>query len=273
MAVTMKAPANLKELLRYCAKDLWMGKAYEKTAYRNVEGFIDVVGNLKLAEVTTLSIDAWLREVRGTIKDSTVNRKLVNIFQVLKFAHDRDWIERMPKIKFYDEPEGRIRWIEPEEERQMMALLEAWGEFEFARFVTVLIETGMRRGELVNLKPKDVRGDEVHLWAPDTKTGKSRVVPLTDTAIEALKGALPFTLNKNKIDQLWKRLRTAMGMEDDADFVLHILRHTAATRLLADSGNIMAVKEFLGHENIETTKRYAHLSTADLKRIVRRETR
>jgi site-specific recombinase XerD len=60
-----------------------------------------------------------------------------------------------------------------------------------------------------------------------------------------------------------------MDLEDDEDFVLHALRHTAATRTLAKTGNLAMVQKLLGHRKIETTLRYAHISDDDLLAAVR----
>lgn len=261
-----KTPETLSQLLRTAGRALWTGKAYELTAYRNVEHFIKAVGDLPLAEVRTTTVDDFILAVRGTIKDSTVNRKLTNVHSILKFAHDREWIAKMPKFTWSAETEGRIRWLTVTEEVQMFALLGAWGEVEVARFLTVSIDTGMRRSEILNLQEKDVDGHWVRLWV--NKTKKARSVPLTERAQLALSSGT-FDLNENKLRAIWTRLKNEMGLENDDDFVLHALRHTAATRTLAKTGNLAMVQKLLGHRKIETTLRYAHISDDDLLAAVR----
>jgi integrase len=264
---TTKTPAKLSELLRVAGRSLWRGKAYEMTAYRNVEHFISVVGDLPLSEIRTTTIDDFVDEVVGTIKDSTINRKLTSVHSVLKYAHDREWLAKMPKFQWQDEDEGRIRWLSDDEEFAMFYLLHLWGEVEVARFLAASVDTGMRRGELLKLEAKDVHGSWVRLWV--NKTKKARSVPLTERAQAALALGLPFQLNEYKLRQVWDKLRVAMGLEKDTDFVLHALRHTAATRTLAKTGNLAIVQKLLGHRKIETTLRYAHISDEDLLKAVR----
>jgi integrase len=161
------------------------------------------------------------------------------------------------------EGDGRIRWVTPQEEQSMMSLLKDWEEDEVAAFLTVLIETGMRRGELLRLQPKDVEeGRWAHLWI--TKTKKSRSVPLTPKAANVLQDHLPWSLDEVKLRSVWGKLRESMGLKDDKDFVLHTLRHTTATRLLKKSRNITVVQKMLGHRKAETTLRYAHIDDQDL---------
>lgn len=260
-------PTTLSELLRIAGKALWRGKAYELTAYRNVQAFIAEVGDLPLAEVKTTTLDDFVLAVRGTISDATINRKLTNVHTVLKYAHDREWIQKLPKFEWFAEEEGRIRWLTEEEEFTMFALLWMWGEDEVARFLTASIDTGMRRSELLNLEAKDVDGPWVRLWV--NKTKKARSVPLTERAQAALASGLPFKLDENDLRRVWAKLRKAMGLENDLDFVLHALRHTAATRTLAKTKNLAIVQKLLGHRKIETTLRYAHISDDDLLAAVR----
>jgi integrase len=262
----MKAPTTLKELLQIAKKPLWLGKAYCSTAITNVEAFITCVGDLPLKDVKTIHIDAFVDSMEGVLKDSTINRKLTNVHSVLKYAMDRDWINKMPKVTWKSEDNSRVRWISEKEEETMLTLLESWGEHEIARFITVLLDTGMRRGELLNLKEKDVDGDWIRLWVSKTKGARS--IPLSERAKACLTKGM-FDVNLGHLRSVWSRLKDSMGLQGDADFVLHTLRHTAATRTLAKTKNVVVVQKLLGHKNVKTTLRYAHLSDDELLAAVR----
>lgn len=257
---------KLSQLLRTAALPLWKGKAYERTAYRNVEEFISIVGDMDASEVKTITLDQWY-EVQGKkVSPVTINRKLVNINQVLQFAHDREWIEKMPVLRWNPENNGRIRWLELSEEERMFSLLKQWDEPEVAKFLRVLLETGMRRGELLGLAPENIQGRWIRLWKTKTKTPRS--VPLTDAAMECLEGFSGWSVDINDLRRVWDKLRTEMGLSDDKDFVLHSLRHTKATRLLSKTQNIAMVQKLLGHKKVQTTLRYAHISDDDLLNAV-----
>lgn len=253
---------HLNELLRTAAHPLWKGLSYERTAYRNVEEFIEIVGNLDIREVKTVTLDAWYKAQEAKVSPATINRKLVNIHQVLKFAMDRDWIEKLPVLAWNRESEGRIRWLSPKEEQQMFSLLDDWAEDEVATFITLLIETGMRRGEMLALRPENIQGRWIRIWKNKTKTPRS--VPLTEKAMECLDGFSGWSIDENDLRRVWDKLRDSMGLQNDPDFVLHSLRHTTATRLLKKTKDITKVQKLLGHKKLQTTMRYAHISDDDL---------
>jgi integrase len=263
----IKTPTTLNELLMIAKRPLWAGKAYCSTAITNVEAFIKVVGDLPLAEVKTVHIDAFVQDMDNRLADATINRKLTNVHTILKYALDREWISKMPKITYRSEDNDRVRWLSPEEEKQMFELLDAWGETEIARFLTVLIETGMRRGELMELEAKNIDGDWIRLWK--NKTKKARSIPLNIRSKSALEKGTFEHLTVGQIRIVWNRLKEHMGLQGDDDFVLHSLRHTAATRTLAKTKNIAVVQKLLGHRKIETTLRYAHISDDELLAAVR----
>lgn len=256
----MTSPATLNQLLKVCALPLWKGLAYERTAHRNVEQFIEIVGDLPLSEVKTATFDGWRKAL--TVSEATVNRKLANIHSVLQYAVDRDWMVKVPKMPWQTESEGRIRWISPDEERVMFELLDKWGESEVALFLMILIDTGMRRGELLTATASQIDGDWLRLWK--TKTKQARSVPLSARAKEALAKGLPWTVTISQLRTVWDKLKSEMGLEGDGDFVLHTLRHTAATRTLKKTKNIVVVQRLLGHSKIKTTLRYSHLADDEL---------
>jgi integrase len=262
-----KTPTTLKELLEVSKRPLWAGKAYCTTAITNVEHFINAVGDLELTAIRTTTLDDFVDDMQAKgLSDSTINRKLTNVHSMLKYAVDREWMVKMPKFSWKREENQRVRWVSEKEEDQMFALLDQWGETEVKRFLTVLMDTGMRRGELLKLEAKDIQGDWVRLWV--TKTKQARSVPLSERAKGAL-GDKPFDLTIGQLRIVWAKLKKEMGLEADDDFVLHTLRHTAATRTLAKTGNIAIVQKLLGHRNIQTTMRYAHLSDEELLAAVK----
>ena len=254
---------KLNDLISKTFNTIWGTSTYWKTVDANLKEASVILGNPDIKKIDTLLVDAYIANVSSKVKNSTVNRKLSNLHTILKYAYDRDLIQRLPKFTWKPENNERIRWLTKEEETTLLGLLPT----EVSAFCEVLIHTGMRRGELLGLKKEDIDGNYARLWK--TKNGKARSVPLSDRAKALLEQHLPFTITVAQIQQKWSKAKQTMGLENDSNFVLHTLRHTTATRMLNSTGNIAIVQRMLGHAKITTTMRYAHVSDDQLLNAVR----
>lgn len=252
--VPSKEPISLLDMLYKAAPTLWNKGRHQRQSVQNVENFFVMMDRPNIGDINTLMLDAYVEKIQGKVASATVNRKLNSIHSILKWAHEREFIEKMPKFNWQKENCHRIRWLSIEEEKQLLSLLPE----KISAFCEILILTGMRRDELRKMKRDQLDGNFARLW--NTKTNKPRSVPLTPRAKELLDKWVPFNLDRGKISREWDKARATMGLTEDKNFVLHTLRHTAATRLLDTSKNIVIVQRFLGHANLATTSRYAHLS-------------
>lgn len=223
-------------------------------------------------------------EERG-LQGSTINRYLAALSKMLSYAHKRHAIyhmERMPFIEWHEENEGRDRYLMPEEEQEMIKLLTDWNMTDYLELYLFLIDTGMRLGEALSFKKSNVTINEVNnkkklvvnLKGSQTKNGHKRSIPLTERAKSIVLPLYDNTERNDKIfshlnywraENVWRKLRKEMDLQDDKDFVIHCLRHTCATRL-AQSGKIELhlVGEMLGHRSWVMIKRYSHLIPSNL---------
>lgn len=260
--VKIIVPTDLKQLQRVAGEDLWRGLPSYRLSMDNLDQAIEILGNPKLSEINTAMVDAYIRTIAPGLKNSTINRKMSSFRAVMKYAYDREWINRMPKFTPKKQEEVRDREFSPEEQEQLIATLPE----EMALFVEALIHTGCRRSELLRAKPSDLHGNYLGIYK--SKTGKTRKVPLSDRAREILSTRLPFKLTIPQINWQWKVAREKLGFKGDDRFVLHVCRHTNATRLLRGTGNLKLVQKMLGHSRIATTARYAHVDDEGLTEAV-----
>ncbi len=140
--------------------------------------------------------------------------------------------------------------------------------------VPMLILTGARKREVLDAKWEDIDLDRALWRIPNTKAGKARIVPLSDTAVELLRKlqnkkccdyafANPNTRKPfQSIYYSWHSARRDAGLEDVR---IHDLRHSFASFLVNAGRSLYEVQTLLGHTQIKTTQRYAHLSTASLR--------
>lgn len=229
-----------------------------------------------LDEINTEAVDGyieWLRE-RGN-KQGSINRKLSIISKLITRAIDRRQMEKRPYIERQPESEGRIRWITQEEEDEILKLLEQWDMKRFRCVVIVLIDTGIRCGELTKLTQYDVQREQgTHgiVYLHETKNGTSRSVPLTRRAREAIEYLIQTSKSHEMliseydkwITKSWGKIRKRLGLEEDVNFVPHILRHTCCTRLVQKGAPLKKVQLWMGHKSIQTTMKYTHLCPQDL---------
>jgi len=252
--------STLQELCRACEGHLWAGDASERQAHQRLEGACKILGPLMLIEsVTIADTDRLVKVLRdkGTAH-GTINRYLSALNQALKWAtKHKHRTSPLPELSWQDEDEGRIRWITPAEEARLIELLAP----SEALAVFVCIRTGMRRGELLGLRERDVEPTWVHLWGTRTKSGKSRSIPLTPEVFLALQEL--FRLGMPTVESLryhWNATKKLMGLEEDEDFVFHATRHTFATRAVQAGVHPRVLQRLMGHKHLSTTMRYMQVS-------------
>lgn len=262
-AIGKKKPETLMELYRRAAIQVWGGKAAERVSCANMEEIITILQNPRLDEIDTPMLDELANILHQGRASGTVNNKLSSLAAMLRFALQRGWIDKRPIFPWKDPGQHRIRWLKDNEEQELLSRLPD----DVRAFCEILIHTGMRRGELLSLTKEQVDGDFIRLWK--TKNKKPRSVPMTPRVKELVDQWVPFSeLSIKRLQHHWGMARRQMGLVDDKEFVLHTLRHTAATRMLATTNNIVLVQQLLGHERIQTTLKYAHIDNQQLLEAV-----
>ena len=172
----------------------------------------------------------------------------------------------------------RERFLTDEEFRRLGGVLnemEAAGRLPVhpAAALRLLMLTGCRRNEIVELEWKNVDLAAGEIRLPDSKTG-ARLVPLSPAAARVLaelprvEGS-PWVIPGRKpakhladLNHYWDRVREEADLEDVR---IHDLRHSFASRALALGESLSMIGKLLGHNKIDTTARYAHLARDSIK--------
>lgn len=250
-------PKRLKDLVEKTEGALWKGKESRELSEARLARVVSIIGpQTPLESIETPLLDKVVATLlKDAIEPSTVNKYLSTLHKLLAWGRDRKWFGELPVFPWQDEDAGRIRWITDEEEPQLLSLLSP----EVSVLTRVAIATGMRRGELLGLEPKQVERGWVHLWK--TKTKVPRSVPITEATYDDIRWLLDIGMpTEHMVRYQWDKAREAMGLMGDEWFTFHVTRHTCATRLVQANVNLRLIQKWLGHKRIETTIRYAQVS-------------
>ena len=147
--------------------------------------------------------------------------------------------------------------------------------------IKILIATGARISETLNLEIKDVENQDYEFIKVLGKGSKYRIIPIYDSLEKEIKNYLtiyrPKLKNANESfkifpntrrEKFWKDLKIiAKNAKIEKNVYPHIFRHSLATILLGNGADIRIVQEILGHANITTTEIYTHVEKSKLKII------
>lgn len=254
----------------------WLNSKDYKNAEARSQMACDFFGEDTVASSIDLNeMERYARACRTAgNRGSTINRKMANVSKMLTFAERRGLITAAPTAPQEEEPEGRIRFLTADEEAAGLAMLEIMGCHDFRQLAIFLLDTGCRISEALAMGPQDYSvGVQpcATFWV--TKGGKSRTVPLTPRAVAAIgyfqkQGAgnnggpfehIPYW----EFRYTWERARKRLGPQY-ADAVIHVFRHTCCSRLVQGGMDLRRVQVWMGHKDIKTTLKYAHLAPGDL---------
>jgi integrase len=229
------------------------------------------------------------KEVRRS--NSTLNRAMSHISAVLQKCVDEwKWLSDNPcsRLKMLNEPKGRTRFLDPKAEYRLLLEASNTPALRPIRcYIIIATNTGMRFGEIRNLEWKNVNLErrEIILRADQTKTEMPRVVPLRDDAIDALRemqstshpddkyvfqSRQPNGRKKGHLMELRKAFRQLVKQAGIANFKGHDMRHTFASYLAQAGESLLSIADLCGHADIETTRRYAHLTKGHLHESVKK---
>lgn len=258
---------SVKELFAKYSDLLWESGRHKY----NVTSFVGEIDEILLGRKFSLFDQETLDFVLGSLRErgnsnATINRKMAALSKLLRKAHKMGDIHSLPEFRRQKERAGRIRFLEPSEERALFAAVEKRSSDAY-RLAVFLVDTGCRLGEALGLIWNDVSSDRVSFWL--TKSGRSRTIPLTARAKAAIPrsvgGKGPFKMLKDaQFRAIWNEAKQEVGLGQDEQVVPHILRHTCASRLVQGGVDIRRVQMWLGHQTLQMTMRYAHLATNDL---------
>lgn len=250
-----------------------------------------------LSEITPAVVRSFIERRRDEVEPATINRHLSTLRRMLRTA-DEEWDVVVGKVQIsrllLPEPVGREVYLSDDEIDRLMAELVP----HLQAVVRMALYTGLRRGNILGLDWSDVDLDHARLCLRvkhKHREGKIHSVPLIKEAVTLLRCLAPnpkdrvgpvFTygnpvlacpcpacthrsdLKGKRIGDFKRGFTRARERAGLPHVRFHDLRHTVASRLLNAGYPLKVVKEILGHSDIRTTERYAHLEASTLERAM-----
>ncbi len=249
-------------------------KSYQVEKYR-LQTLKEHLGDKRVSNFFP-SVVCKYRDTRlKAVSPASLKRELTILNSVLNIAI-KEWgiaIQQNPvsMVSLPKMPQGRDRRLETGEEEQ---LLSSSGELK--RLIILALETGMRRGEILNIKKSHIDFARQTLLIPLTKTDTPRTIPLSSRAIAVLREQLRgpqniipiaettlFSYKPRSLSGAFLRLCKKHKLEN---LHFHDLRHEGTSRLFEKGLNPVEVATITGHKDPRMLMRYTHLRAEDLVR-------
>lgn len=238
----------------------------------------------ELHEITQELIEGFKGcRLRSGAKNRTINIELNCISHLLRIAKEWGYVVSESKIKKLKETQKLPRFFS---EQEIQLLLPESSSY-LKQIIIISLNTGMRIGEVMNLRWKhiDLDANIIHVSNTEsfkTKNGKDRQIQINSNLRNYLIQNQNYFITPSsdqialreahqkeyvichedgspiaKPTKAFKNLLARLGINDAS---LHTLRHTFASQLVMKGVSLPTVKEFLGHQDIKTTMIYVHLS-------------
>lgn len=224
-------------------------------------------------EIADSAVAVMMASLRGRMADSSANRHLTLLRAVLRMARDR-WraAVTMPNFKahYLREPEPRDRYLSRNDAERLIEAAAA----HLKAPIRFSLLTGVRLANCMGLdwSQVDMNGRILTFRVKSPNPGgKPHTIPMSGPLLVLLANQGPkehgpvFTFKGRPLanwNRAWKTAKRNAGIED---FRWHDLRHTAASWMVNDGVPLDVVQDILGHEDISTTRRYAHRDVSHMR--------
>lgn len=207
------------------------------------------------------------------VSPSTVNRELALLKTMFNKAVEWGRLESSPlgNVRKFKEPNSKDRILSPDEMRDLID--RANGHLK--PILIIALNCAMRKGEILSLKWENVNLSKRCIHIEDSKSGRSKDVPMNNLVIEAL-SVIPqnseYVFLNPQTGKPIKDVKTAFKKACEKAKIkglrFHDLRHTSATRMVEVGVDLVTVSKILGHSTIQMTMRYAHPTPENMRLAV-----
>jgi integrase/recombinase XerC len=283
---------DLIQIKEYFLKSILDQKNYSKKTFENynrdLNKFFKFLNDYKIKDIKKMTKETvrlyFLKQKNNNISNRTLGRYYSSLNSFFIYSIEHEYIDVNP-LKFIDYPKYTKKIPEYIYDSQLEKLLNEKTsenveiELRNKLIIHLLLDTGVRVSELVNIKVHDIDVEE-RIIKVFGKGSKERFVFFTSKTKELLINYLIKRKEKAITDNLLinykgekltersvQKIIKLVGEKIGLDIHPHLLRHTFATDLLNKGADIRMIQELLGHENLDTTQIYTHVSNSRVKEV------
>lgn len=231
-----------------------------------------------LSDITSADLHSFMGDTSGRYgkrTPNTIKAYMQSLLAVMGYAQRRGaFAGELPAPPKFKSRSKTVRYLTYDQEDQILAYFEHFGDADMVDLVSVLIDTGMRvEVECLALEWEnvDLKNSRIFIW--ESKSHKPRTIPMTNRVKTILKkrklsGAVPkgpfrcFSVGTAR--NRWDEMRDCVSPLSGREFSFHICRHTFCTRLVSAGVDLRSVQELAGHAKIQTTMIYSHFIPSKL---------
>ncbi|TET70706.1 MAG: helix-turn-helix domain-containing protein [Candidatus Aminicenantes bacterium] len=275
-----KEPICFEELAEMYIRDYARNN---KKSWRTDESRIKVMKGFfkgKLIDsITSQDVEQYKgKRIEDGLKLSTVNKHIQILSKVFNCGISWGYMKHNPVKgvkKFAEEAFRRKRVLSREQEKR---LFTAIAPLHLKSMIRIFLNTGLRRKELFQLTWENVNFENRQIFISDTKTSRSRYIPMNEAVYQEFKALNTHGRRKGLV---FMNPRTGKAFVDIRrafygacrragvkDLLLLDLRRTFATRLLEAGADIITVQHLLGHTSVTTTQIYTMSNPKEKRRVV-----
>ncbi|MGZ4954261.1 MAG: tyrosine-type recombinase/integrase [Methylobacter sp.] len=278
-----------QQLLQIPTFEEFVSKHYLPHAYANKESaktdesklrvhLLPLFKKRRLDQITTQELQRYHDQMKTKASPATANRHLSLLHRMFKLAVHWGLITDNPVtgIRKHQENNERHRYLSDEEIARFIEALKAEANQVAAAVFAFLLYTGTRRQEALEAQWEHVDLQRRTWFIPRCKGGKSRNVILNAMAVELLQKQprlpdnpyiFPGKIEGNPIKNPQKAFQRVLKKAHIKNFRIHDLRHSHASIAINNGASLYEVQCLLGHSNVKTTTRYAHLADKTLRKV------
>ena len=297
----------IKELIKYDHKtilvdeavDIFINKSSSTTSPDTLEYYKKYLYKIRdylinqevrsVSQITNNIIYKFVNQEKSRgLKNNTINKYVDCLSYALNYCYKLDYINVNP-LKHYDKlPSDDVETVTVD--LDVLKKIFKYLDLQPRTNVNVqnhlifmlLIDTGIRRRELINIRIDNVDINRGTIYLTQTKTNKNRYLFLSEQTIVILKeyfSLMPVltdylfinTVNlrtqitDSKINWMIKKVKKDLKIQDNVSISPHKFRHTFASMSLNNGADLIHVQKLLGHSSLRITQRYLHKNNQELK--------